>query len=89
MHFSVRLSPPCRVTGRPKIANLSFGGVLVASAPFTYWGGIGNITIYAEAETLPVCHRRKVRPFLREWGKAAVMARLEYAKDLEELNKEN
>lgn len=52
-------------------------------------GGIGKIAIYDEAEFLPPDVRRKIPAFLREWGKSAVMARLEYAKDQAELNKES
>jgi len=89
MFFSVKICPPCRIGGVPKTANLLFGGRVVASAPFTYWGGIGKITAYPAADFLAPHQRRKMPSFLREWGKSVVMARLDYAKDTAELNKES
>ncbi len=85
--FRVKICQPCH--GKPKSADLFFGERLVASASFTFWGGTGKIAIYDEAEFLPPDVRRKIPAFLREWGKSAVMARLEYAKDQAELNKES
>jgi hypothetical protein len=85
--FRVRIGQPC--DGKPKSADLFFGERLVASASFTYWRGIGKIAIYDEAEFVPPDARRNIQAFLREWGKSAVMARLEYANDQAELNKES
>lgn len=86
MHFKTKIC-----TGNmfcPKRVFLTFFGDLVASAPFTQWGGVGKISFHNEEEAVNKKNRRKIIEYLRVWGSAVVTARLDYAKDEAELKGE-
>jgi hypothetical protein len=86
MYFKARIWK--QDAGCAKTVRLFLGEKIVASAPFTRWGGVGKITLHDEEDPINKKNRVNIVRFLKAWGKSAVKARLDYAKDEAELKGE-